>query len=442
MKLVFILFCLIFAFASSSFGQKPDEILATAAGRKFSARDLSADGRKLFENQNVIIAEARTKIFTQMLDNILLDLEAKSKSISVDTLLDAETKKIPDPNATEIKAIYDANRSALGDKPIDAVRPQIVDYLRRQPEQHVIQNLVDKLKVKYKVVPGKNVNDSILKPLESLATVNGKAISVKDFEEKNKAALYDVRAGIADNIKLDLAAAVFQALVNEEAKAKNTDASGIIAVEITDKLRDYSDAERDALVSDFQSRLFAKYTVKLLLKELEPFVQSISTDDDPSQGKSSAPVTVIMFSDFQCSACGAVHPVLKSVLSGYGDKVRLVVRDFPLTGMHENAFRAALAANAANAQGKFFEYIDVLYRNQEALDGASLKKYAASLGLNIKQFELDLSSEKTAAEVRKDMADGANYGIQGTPTIFVNGIKVRRLSTDGFKTAIKKALNK
>ncbi len=355
MKLVFILFCLIFAFASSSFGQKPDEILATAAGRKFSARDLSADGRKLFENQNVIIAEARTKIFTQMLDNILLDLEAKSKSISVDTLLDAETKKIPDPNATEIKAIYDANRSALGDKPIDAVRPQIVDYLRRQPEQHVIQNLVDKLKVKYKVVPGKNVNDSILKPLESLATVNGKAISVKDFEEKNKAALYDVRAGIADNIKLDLAAAVFQALVNEEAKAKNTDASGIIAVEITDKLRDYSDAERDALVSDFQSRLFAKYTVKLLLKELEPFVQSISTDDDPSQGKSSAPVTVVMFSDFQCSACGAVHPVLKSVLSGYGDKVRLVVRDFPLIGVHENAFRAALAANAANAQGKFFE---------------------------------------------------------------------------------------
>ncbi len=83
-----------------------------------------------------------------------------------------------------------------------------------------------------------------------------------------------------------------------------------------------------------------------------------------------------------------------------------------------------------------------MYRNQEALDSASLKKYAASLGLNIKQFELDLSSEKTAAEVRKDMADGANYGIQGTPTIFVNGIKVRRLSTDGFKTAIKKALNK
>ena len=179
-----------------------------------------------------------------------------------------------------------------------------------------------------------------------------------------------------------------------------------------------------------------------MIREPEPVAHNVSVDDDPANGKLTAPVTVIMFSDFQCSACGATHPILKKVLGEYGDKVRLVIRDFPLESIHENAFRAALAANAARAQGKYFEYIDVLYRNQESLDDASLKKYATELGLNIKQFELDFISEKAAAEVRKDMADGRSYGIGGTPTVYVNGIRVHRLSAEGFRLAIDRALSK
>jgi len=129
-------------------------------------------------------------------------------------------------------------------------------------------------------------------------------------------------------------------------------------------------------------------------------------------------------------------------LSGYGDKIRFVIRDFPLEKLHENSFNAALAANAARAQGKFAEYTDILYRNQEALDKPSLVKYASELGLNVKQFELDFSDAKTAAEVRKDQADGRSYGIGGTPAIFVNGVKVQRLSLMGFRSAVDRALAK
>jgi protein-disulfide isomerase len=171
-------------------------------------------------------------------------------------------------------------------------------------------------------------------------------------------------------------------------------------------------------------------------------VQNISIDDDPTQGKTTAPVTVVMFTDFQCPACAATHPVLKKVLAEYADKVRFVVRDFPLVQIHQNAFQAALAANAANAQGKFFEYIEILYKNQTVLDAASLKKYADEAGLNQKQFALDLSQPKFADEVRKDMTDGKTYGISATPTIFVNGVKVRNLSAQAFKTAIENALRK
>ena len=127
-------------------------------------------------------------------------------------------------------------------------------------------------------------------------------------------------------------------------------------------------------------------------------------------------------------------------MTEYGDKVHFVVRDFPLTTLHPNAFRAALAAYAANVQGKFFEYTDLLYKNQSSLDDASLSRYAAAIGLNVKRFELDLSSENAAAAVKKDMADGESYGITGTPTIFINGIATRYLSADSFRQAIDAAL--
>jgi protein-disulfide isomerase len=137
-----------------------------------------------------------------------------------------------------------------------------------------------------------------------------------------------------------------------------------------------------------------------------------------------------------------VHPILKKVLSEYADKVRFVVRDFPLTNIHENAFSAALAANAAHRQGKFFEYAEILYKNQNRLDRESLIRYAAELGLNAKQFELDLSGAQIADEIRKDRADGEKYGVSSTPTVYVNGVKVRRMSASGFREAIEKALKK
>jgi len=169
-------------------------------------------------------------------------------------------------------------------------------------------------------------------------------------------------------------------------------------------------------------------------------VQRISVDDDPARGPVTASVTVVMFGDFQCSACSRTHPLLQKVISEFPGKIRFVSRDFPLQNIHENAFNAALAAGAANAQGKFFEYGEILYLNQDALDIESLKKYARQLGLNMTKFESDLASERIAAEVRHDIADGIAYGVTGTPAVFVNGVMVRRLTSEDFREAIKNAL--
>lgn len=437
-KTIFILAIL----AISTFAQKPDDILAVANKRNFTAKDLAPEVQKLWKDQPAKIAEARSQILSQMIADALFEAEAKAINTTAEKLLEDLNAKISTPKDAEILAVFEANRTVFGAKTIDQVTPQIVSFLRRAPEQKAAQNLVDSLRTKYKVTFGKDVNAADLKSFDALVTINGKTISAQEFDEKNKLALYDIRADIFEIVEKNLQDVVSSEMLITEAAELQISPSDIIAREISDKVRDYSDEERETLQAALDKRLFTKYKVQFLLKEPAPVVRNISVDDDPFTGKTSAPVTVVMFSDFQCPSCGVTHPIIKKVVAEYGDRVRFVVRDFPLESIHENAFAAALAAKAAFNQGKFFEYSDKLYANQDALDSASLKKYAAESGLNLKQFEIDLTDEKTASEVRKDMTEGKKYGIKGTPTIFINGILQRQLSASSFRQAIEKALGK
>ncbi len=316
----------------------------------------------------------------------------------------------------------------------------IVEYLRRDGENAAMIKYLESLAVKYKRTLQKDINAAELKSTDVVATVNGKQITASEFEAKYKLELNSELLDQFDEIAASLNDAIYSDLLSREAAARKIDTVDLVALEVTNKLHEFSDEERAAVEGAFRKSLFDKYAVKILLRSPEPLKQIISADDDPATGPANAPVTVVMFSDFQCPACSATHPVLKKALAEYPGKIRFIVRDFPLVTLHKNAFRAALAANAANAQGKFFEYTELLYTHQDTLDDASLAKYAADIGLNVKQFGLDLSLEKTSAEVKKDMADGNAYGITGTPTIFVNGVAVRKLSVQGFRDAIENAL--
>ncbi|MFN2500652.1 MAG: DsbA family protein [Pyrinomonadaceae bacterium] len=422
--------------------QKPTEVLATTAGRTFTARDLSPAAQNAIEKLPSMIANLRKQLLAQKLGSVLLETEAKTRNMQIPALLKLETAKVKDPTPAEIQAVYDANKAAIGNKSLAEVRKQIVEFIRHDPEEKAVMAFIDSLAAKHKVVYGKDVNAPDLKPADVLFTVGGRSVAAREFEEETKMALYGARYDFYEDLKAEVEDAVHNALAIEEAKAQKLEPGDLIAREVTSKMKDYSDAERTGLESAFRARLFSKYGARILLTEPEPVVQNISVDDDPSRGPAAAHVTIVMFSDFQCSACAATHPILKSVMGEYGDKVRLVVRDFPLESIHENAFKAALAAGAANAQGKFFEYTEMLYKHQDALDAESLKKYAVEAGLNVKQFELDFSSEKVAAEVRKDQAEGQTYGISGTPAIFVNGVGVRTLSAEAFRKAIDRALKK
>jgi protein-disulfide isomerase len=442
MKFILAWFCLII-FSLSLLAQTPEQVLATANGQKFTVRDLPPEVGEEYLNLSKTVAETRKTLIEQQVLETLFEMEAKSKKLTFDQFVEQVKGKIPAPTEKEIQAVYDANRQTIGNKTVAQARAQIVAYLRWQPEQKALLDTFNILKTKYRLAPGKDVNALSLRPTDALATIGTKAILVKDFEDRNKIALYETKAKVFDKVKSALNELIYNALVAEEAKSLNLETSDLIGREITDKMREYTVPERSELETSLRKRLSAKYKTQILLKEPVALVLNIATENAPFKGGATAPVTVVMFSDFQCSACSATHPVLQKVLAEYpAEKVRFVMRNFPLVTIHENAYTAALAANAADAQGKFFEYTEVLYRNQSALDIESLKKYAGEAGLNLRQFELDLQSEKTSAALRRDMTDGKSYGVTGTPTIFVNGVKVRVITADGFREAIDKALKK
>jgi protein-disulfide isomerase len=196
--------------------------------------------------------------------------------------------------------------------------------------------------------------------------------------------------------------------------------------------------DRQRLEKALSDRLRKNAQIKWLISEPAAPVQVISVDDDPSTGPANAPVTIVEFTDFQCPACAAMHPVLNEVLKSYGDKVHFVVRDFPLN-QHQWARKAAEAANAARAQGKFFEYAALLFQRQKALDVPSLKKYASELGLNRAKFDSELDNGIYAGEVQHDVSDGEMYGVGSTPTIFINGVMLRVLSAESLREAIDHA---
>jgi protein-disulfide isomerase len=168
-------------------------------------------------------------------------------------------------------------------------------------------------------------------------------------------------------------------------------------------------------------------------------VYKIATDGQPSKGNPAAAVTVVEFTDFQCPSCAATYPLIERIAAEYGDRVRFVVRDYPLD-MHPDARKAAEAAEAAREQGKYWEYVALLYQNQSALTADKLKEYASRVGLDRAKFDAALDSGQFADNVRRDVHDGERAGVNGTPTLFVNGVRVERATYEALKAAIDTAL--
>ncbi len=149
-------------------------------------------------------------------------------------------------------------------------------------------------------------------------------------------------------------------------------------------------------------------------------VKEIALEDSPSKGNPGAPVLIVEFADFQCPACRAARPVVEELLKKHEATTRLVFKHFPLS-MHQYGEKAARAARAAQAQGKFWEMYAALFDNQDRLSPAVIDELAKGLGLDMAKFQKDSESEAMADAVSRDRKQGDRLDIQSTPTLFING---------------------
>jgi len=283
-----------------------------------------------------------------------------------------------------------------------------------------------------------------------VATIGTHAITRAELEEYIRPKLLEIENERYDALSEGLDEMIATEVMRLEARERNTNVDALGKDEIDSKVKEPSDAEVQKLYDENKDELKgqtfdkvkpqlveylkqqgrearrAQYVEELKKKykttvSLRPPVVQVETAGRPERGGGAkAPVTIIEFSDYQCPFCKRAEDVVNQVMKTYGDKVRLVYRDYPLP-MHSQARPAAEAAACANAQGKYWDYHAKLFANQSALGEDKLKQYAKDVGLDGAKFDQCLAEKPGKAAIDKDVEDGGKVGVNGTPAFFING---------------------
>ncbi len=308
------------------------------------------------------------------------------------------------------------------------------------------------------------------KSKKPIAVVAGQAIYEDDLLPTVASQLMPLRKQEYQVKKQALDNLVNQKLLEAEAKKKGISTSKLLEQEVDSKVAEPTDAELNAVYltqkgqlnrpfsevkaqlqqslkqakvqqarQDYLQNLREQATVSILL---QPPRVEVSYDPERVRGNPKAPVIIVEFSDFQCPYCQQVQPTLKDLLAKHEGQIALAYRDLPLKDIHPQAPLAAEAGRCAGEQGKFWEYHDLLFANQNKLDHAGLLGLAGSLKLDEKQFDSCLTSEKYKAQIQQDIQDGLRAGVSGTPGFFISGVYLNGAQPETvFEQTIQEALS-
>ena len=448
------------------------ELIGVVNGVKISKQDLSPETQARVKELQQQVVEARARELDLQIDSILLDSEAKKRGVTASQVIkDEVVAKVQAPTEADAQAFYEQNKTRIQGEFKDA-KQNILEYLRYQREQEQARKLAERLRATAEVKvlakpsapPSSNADRGRV-----LAVVNTKQITMGDIEDSLRPLIFSVQEEVYALRKQDLELKINDTLLAQEAQKKGITTRALLDGELT-KVARVTDADAQKFYDENKERIsgdFAQTKTQIIQylqerKEREataafadqlrrastiqvnltaPDVPSLSiaTDDQPVKGNPKAAVTIVEFTDFECPSCARQHPVLERLVTEFGDRLRLVVRDFPLS-QHANARKAAEAAEAAREQGKYWEYASVLFRNQSALGVDKLKQYATEVGLDRARFDASLDSGKFAEKVQRDLIDGRKLGVNGTPTLYVNGKRISDKSYESLKGAVEAAL--
>ncbi len=300
-------------------------------------------------------------------------------------------------------------------------------------------------------------------------SINGKNYTIADIEKEKPAIISKVKKEYTENLKR-----VFDQYANEkilelEAKEKSLKPSEVVSAatgsyvpnqsEIAAIYEQFKPQFNGAPLSSVQDKIIGylknlkerdayqeimkKYEIKFFMEEVKAVRQEVAENGNPSLGPDKAKVTIIEFSDFECTFCQRSQSVNKQLREQYKDKIRWVFRDFPLP-FHEDAKFAHIAANCGREQDKYWEYFNTLFENTGNLKKENVLLLAEKSGLDKEKLKKCLAnSSKIESEIETDVADGQKVGVNGTPAFFINGIFVEGAQPlASFQKIIDEELNK
>ena len=287
---------------------------------------------------------------------------------------------------------------------------------------------------------------------EPLAEVDGTAITAEEVEQAIGAPLARLEEQIYTLKQQKVEALIEERLLAQEAARRGIPVQALLDAEVASKVGPVTEQEiedvyrtqkarsrrdeatiREQIRSDLQGQRLATHRDAFLrslrsqaqvvvhLQAPPAFRAELAADAAIFKGPATAPVTIVKFEDFHCPHCKRFQATLAKILSRYGDKVKLVHRDFPVDRLHPQARKAHEAARCAHDQGKFWAYHDALYANAPKAGPAQLKAYAREVGLDLAAFERCLTGGTLQDAVQKDVEEGISLGVSGTPAFFING---------------------
>ena len=304
-------------------------------------------------------------------------------------------------------------------------------------------------------VPVASVDGQAITEEELLTAAQGQLRQLRDQE-------YQIKRKALDNL-------ISQKILEAEAKKKGVTADKLLEQEADSRVPEATDVELKALYAVQKEQLGKpfdeakvqlgstlrnariqqarqEYTAhlrdqaKVAVLMSPPRVQ-VAVDPARVRGNPKAKVMIVEFSDFQCPYCQKAEATLKTVLAKHEGVVAMSYRDMPLTSIHPMAMGAAEAGRCAGDQGKFWEMHDAMFADQAGLDHNGLVAKAAKLGLDEKQFDACLTSEKYKVQIQQDSQEGTRFGINGTPAFFINGVFLNGAQPESaFERAIKDEL--
>jgi protein-disulfide isomerase len=455
------------------------EVLASVAGVKITAADISPQTQQQVREYHRQVTETRKNELNLMINSMLLEAEAKKRGVSGTKLLEDEIiAKTVEPKEADAQAYFNQNRAQIEKQaggPIEfaPLKDQIISFLRGQRQEERSKQLAASLRAAADVKILAPVVTPPATPADRarvLATVNGKNVTSGDIEDNLLPLISQVQEQVYILRKNDVDLKINDMLLTQEAQKRGVTGRALFDSEVKSKvpvvteaqafdfynknkerindefpkvkyqiIEFMQDEEQRKLESAFVARLRNAASVQTFLTPPAPTVFQIAIDDQPVKGKLDASVTLVEFTDYQCPSCAQMQPIFERLVTEYGDRVRFVVRDFPLP-MHADAQKAAEAAEAAREQGKYWDFTAILFRNQSKLSADMLKQYAGVLGIERAKFDAALDSGKFADKVQRDILDGQKAGVNSTPSFFVNGVRVGDRTYEALKAAIDAAL--